>query len=194
MKKTSCILLLYFIGFMGCVKLHAQIVVKENVHMSDTVGHCDTSFSIKEIKANHSSKYIKKLIPLLDTLASNESAQMYVWDVVRKDRTIVTCIQNWRFSFFSDANHRNNIYGVLRYGTENNKCFFVRCEDGKETEKVMRHFFHKTDAPLSVEFEYNIIPPDEYIIEKDLSTLLMCNYKDGELEVMKFFYNNALLK
>ena len=51
MKKTSCILLLYFIGFMGCVKLHAQIVVKENVHMSDTVGHCDTSFSIKEIKA-----------------------------------------------------------------------------------------------------------------------------------------------
>ena len=58
----------------------------------------------------------------------------------------------------------------------------------------MRHFFHQTDAPLSVEFEYNIIPPDEYIIEKDLSTLLMCNYKDGELEVMKFFYNNALLK
>ena len=99
-----------------------------------------------------------------------------------------------RFAFFSDANHRNNIYGVLRYGAENNKCFFVRCEDGKETEKVMRHFFHKTDAPLSVEFEYNIIPPDEYIIEKDLSTLLMCNYKDGELEVMKFFYNNALLK
>ena len=187
-------MLLYFIGFMGCVKLHAQIVVKENVHMSDTVGHCDTSFSIKEIKANHSSKYIKKLIPLLDTLASNESAQMYVWDVVWKDRTIVTCIQNWRFSFFSDANHRNNIYGVLRYGTENNKCFFVRCEDGKETEKVMRHFFHKTDAPLSVEFEYNIIPPDEYIIEKDLSTLLMWNYQDGELEVMKFFYNNALLK
>ena len=187
-------MLLYFIGFMGCVKLHAQIVVKENVHMSDTVGHCDTSFSIKEIKANHSSKYIKKLMPLLDTLASNESAQMYVWDVVWKDRTIVTCIQNWRFAFFSDANHRNNIYGVLRYGAENNKCFFVRCEDGKETEKVMRHFFHKTDAPLSVEFEYNIIPPDEYIIEKDLSTLLMCNYKDGELEVMKFFYNNALLK
>ena len=96
--------------------------------------------------------------------------------------------------FFSDANHRNSIYGVLRYGAENNKCFFVRCEDGKETEKVMRHFFHKTDAPLSVEFEYHIIPPDEYIIEKDLSTLLMCNYQDGELKDIKFIYNNALLK
>ena len=58
----------------------------------------------------------------------------------------------------------------------------------------MRHFFHKTDAPLSVEFEYNIIPPDEYIIEKDLSTLRMWKYQGGELEVMEFFYNNALLK
>lgn len=100
MKKTSCILLLYFIGFMGCVKLHAQIVVKENIHKPDMVGHCDGSFTVKEIKANQSCKYIQKLIPLLGTLASNESAQMYVWDVVRKDKTIVTCIQNWRFSFF----------------------------------------------------------------------------------------------
>lgn len=177
---------------IGIIELNAQIIVKENVHQSDILDRCEYSYSIKEIEPNESSKYVQQLTPLLDTLASNESAQMYIWDIMCKGDSIITCIQNWRFSFFLDVNNRKHIYGIVKYGKDN-KNYFVRCY-GKDTQKIMSKIFLNTDTLLTIEFQYHIIPPDEYIINQDISTRLMCNYRDCKLKDVKFIYNNIPIK
>lgn len=177
---------------IGLFELNAQIVVKENVHQSDILKRCENSYYIKEIEPNKSSKYVQQLTPLLNILASNESAQMYVWDIMCEGDSIRTCIQNWKFSYFLDVNNREDIYGIVKHGSDD-KIFFVRCY-GKDAKKTMPKFFHNTETLLTIRFEYNVLPTYEYVIDQDISTRMMCNYQGYKLKNVEFIYNNIPIK
>lgn len=189
MRKILYIIIFIFIGL---IESNAQIISKELAHEDDILGRSEFSYSLKELKLNRESEYIQQLTPLLDTLASNESAEMYVWNIFCKEDSIITCIKDWGFSLYLDENRRKNIHGMIKYGKDD-KIFFLQCCK-RDLEKIMSEIFINTDTLIKVEIEYKIVSTDIYIVYPDISTRLMCIYQDGQLKDIKLIYNNTPIK
>lgn len=193
MKIILKSLLLVFLC-LGCDGLYAQIILKENIHPYDKPDCSSNFYDINELSINQSSEYIKELYPLLKILSANNKAQMYVWDISVNDSTIEMCIQNWRYFFFGDSIHRKNIYGALRFEKGNDKFFFVRCNNQEVTMTILPLLFTRLNTMITFMFEYNYISPNEYILDEDISTKVICHFKREKLLITKFVYNNKVIK